>query len=215
MKRVALIGAVLAFGLTAVDVEAQGRRVWKEWYGHFQGGWSMPMGDADDIAKDGWALEGGATYRPDGGPLGLWGSLGFMDHDMTREVLEYFESSGGDISVWYLTTGVSYEFDLSPSFDIGISAGIGGYNVEGRLIEPGRICGPICDPWYWWVCVPGCVPGDVVTDSESTTKFGYNLGVELAFDVGVTTQVYLQARYHVINTKEATELLPISIGVRF
>jgi len=215
MRRVATVVAAMFFCMMAVDAEAQGRRVWKEWYGHFQGGWSMPMGDASDVAKDGWTLEGGATYRPDGGALGLWGSLGFMDHDMTREVLEYFESSGGDLTVWYLTTGVSYEFELSPSFGIGVSAGIGGYNVEGRLIEPGRICGPICDPWYWWICVPGCVPGDVVTDSESTTKFGYNVGVEFAFDVGVTTQVYVQAKYHVINTKESTELLPISIGVRF
>lgn len=215
MRRVVLVGIVLVFGLTAVGAEAQGRRVWKEWYGHFQGAWVTPMGDAGDVAEDGWALEGGATFVPDGGPLGFWGSFGFMDMDLSREVLDAFESSGGDISVWQLTTGVAYTFELSSSVDIGVSAGVGGYNVEARLTEPGRVCGPICDPWYWWLCVPGCVPGTIVTDSESTTKFGYNLGVEIAFDVGVTTQIYVQARYHVINTKVETELLPIAIGVRF
>ena len=215
MRRAAMVVMVVVFCVMAVDAEAQGRRVWKEWYGHVQGAWVTPMGDASDVAKDGWALEGGATYLPDGGALGLWGSFGFMDMDLTREVLDAFESSGGDISVWQLTGGVSYNFEISQSFDIGVSAGIGGYNVEARLTEPGQICGPICDPWYWWICVPGCVPGTVVTDSQSTTKFGYNLGVEFAFDVGVTTQIYLQARYHVINTKVETELLPIAIGVRF
>ena len=215
MRRVLIAGAVVIVGLTAVDAEAQGRRVWKEWYGHFQGAWVTPMGDTGDVAEDGWALEGGATFVPDGRPLGFWGSFGFMDMDLTREVLDAFESPGGDISVWQLTTGVSYSFELSPSFDIGVSAGIGGYNVEARLTEAGQICGTICDPYFWWICVPGCLPGTVVTASESTTKFGYNVGIEFAFDVGVTTEIYLQARYHVINTKVETELLPMAIGVRF
>jgi opacity protein-like surface antigen len=137
-----------------------------------------------------------------------------MEGDIKREILDEFEASGGDVNVWALTTGLTWSPRLDDGFGFYVNAGIGGYRVEGQLKEPGVVCGPICPPWSWW-CYPGCVPGTVITDSTSTTKFGYNLGVGFGFEVGQGSMIYLEAKYHRIETDVATEMIPIVVGYRW
>jgi hypothetical protein len=59
------------------------------------------------------------------------------------------------------------------------------------------------------------VPGDPVVAAESTTELGINLGVGVTFEVGLSSELYLELRYHRIDTPEATELLPFIIGYRW
>ena len=75
--------------------------------------------------------------------------------------------------------------------------------------------GIICDPWWWW-CRPGLVPGTVIVASESTTEFGWNVGVGISFEVGLGNELFLEARYHQIDLDRAkTEFIPISFGYRW
>ena len=95
-----------------------------------------------------------------------------------------------------------------------LSGGTGLYEVRGQLTEPGLFVGPICDPWFWW-CVPGVVPGDIITDEDSTTKLGFNAAVGISIERPSGSQVYVEVQYHRIETKEPTELLPVVVGYRW
>ena len=93
--------------------------------------------------------------------------------------------------------------------------GIGGYYLDGRLTSTGLVYYPPgCG--YWW-CWPGSVgPGTLIRGSESTTEFGYNLGLGLTFEMGSGSQLYLEAKYHRIETDPvATEYVPLVVGYRW
>jgi opacity protein-like surface antigen len=213
VKRVLFITAVIAL-LCVPSADAQFAKSWKDWYGHFQGGYNAVNGDAADVVKDGWTIGGGATYYPDDWAFGISLGLDYMENDIERAILDEFEASGGDVDVWALTTGLTWSPRMDGAFGFYINAGIGGYRLEGKLKEPGVVCGPICPPWSWW-CYPGCAPGTVITDSVSTTKFGYNLGVGIGFEVGQGSMIYLEAKYHRIETDTATTMIPVVVGYRW
>jgi opacity protein-like surface antigen len=212
-KRIVPAAAVLCL-LTVAPAEAQFTKNWKDWYGNVHGGWNLPQGDAGKVANDGWIVGGGATYYPDDWALGLSLGLDYMDSNIKRDVLDEFEASGGYVTVWGLTAGLTWSPKLEGSVGFYLNGGLGGYRVEGKLTEPGVVCGPICPPYAWW-CVPGCLPGTIVTDSTSTTELGYNLGLGLTFQVGLGSQIYVEASYHRIETDVVTEMIPIVIGYRF
>ena len=140
--------------------------------------------------------------------------LDYNDFGMSNELKEFFESSGGDFDIWALTTGVTWSPRLEGSIGFYINVGIGGYYLKARLTEPGVWCGPICPPYSWW-CYPGCVPGSVVTDSQSTTEFGYNLAAAITFQVGMGSQIYVQAQYNSVETKQSLTYVPLVVGYRW
>lgn len=99
-----------------------------------------------------------------------------------------------------------------------IVAGVGGYYLDGRLTDTGLVYyPPVCDPWYWW-CYPGGVgQGTYAVTSESATKFGWNGGVGLTFEVGSSgSQLFLEAKYNSVDTdRESTDFVPITLGYRW
>jgi hypothetical protein len=209
---IAVIAGLLFAPATAV---AQFDRTWKDWFGHFAVGYSGVQGDLGHILKDGWNISGGATYKPSEWPLGIVMELGYNDFGMTGDALDYFESSGGSGTIWSLTAGGIWAAKTSGKVGFNLQAGVGGYYVKGRLTEPGRICGPICDPFYPWWCWWDCVPGNVVTDSVSSTNFGYNFGAAITFELNNDSVIYLEAKYHWVDTREATKFMPIVVGYRW
>jgi len=214
LKLRALVPAVLAVGfLCAAPAEAQFTKDWKNWYGHVEGGFTLTQGDVSQLADDGWSIGGGATYYPSDWLVGISMGLEYMDFGMTGEAKDFFESSG-DVNVWAVTGGITWSPRLEGSVGFYINAGVGGYRSEARLTEPGAWCGPICPPYSWW-CYPGCVPGTVVTDSQSTTDFGYNLAVAITFQVGMDSMIYVQAQYNSIQAETSLEFVPLVVGFRW
>ena len=61
----------------------------------------------------------------------------------------------------------------------------------------------------------GCTPGSVITDSVSSTEFGYNLGAAITFELENDWLIYLEAKYHWVDTKVSAKFMPISIGYRW
>ena len=214
MKFKALIPAVLVVGLLcAAPAEAQFTKDWKDWYGHVEGGFTLTQGDLSLLADDGWTLGGGATYYPDTWLVGISMGLEYHDFDMTREAKDFYESDG-DVSVWGVTGGITWSPKLEGSVGFYINAGVGAYRTEARLTESGAWCGTICPPYSWW-CYPGCVPGTIVSDSQSTTDFGYNLAVALTFQVGMDNQIYIQAQYNSVQSEATLEFVPLVVGFRW
>jgi len=209
---------VIAGLLGVAPAEAQFEKDWKDWYGHVGIGYVLPQGDTGDVLEEDLWFAGGAAYYPDTWPVGIMLELGYSNHDIKHEALEPIQPPDsridGDVTVWSMTANAVWSPRLGSSAGFYAVGGIGAYRVEGRLSEAGYYSGIVCDPWLWW-CSPALVPGEVILASESTTEFGFNLGVGVAFEVGLSSEVYLEVRYHSVDTSETTELLPLVIGYRW
>jgi hypothetical protein len=215
VKRVLPMIVVLGLMVIPAIAEAQYSKPWKDWYGHVAGSYTLTDGDLSKAFNDGWGVSGGATYRPDNWFLGITGELAYNDFGMTAEARDFFESSGGDGSIWSLTGGLVWGPKLSGKVGFNLQAGIGGYYLEARLKEPAYVCGPICDPLYPWWCWWGCTPGNVITDSKSSTEFGYYVGAAITFELASDAIIYVEAKYHTIETEVQTTYIPISVGMRW
>lgn len=217
LKRIAPL-LVIAGLLGAAPAEAQFEKDWKSWYGQLGIGYSLPQGDAGDAIEDGLWFVGGAAYYPEQWPVGILLELGYSNYDIRSDALEPIqppeERIDGDVTVWSLTANAVWSPRLGASAGFYAVGGIGAYRLEGSLSEPGTYSGIACEPSLWW-CDPGMAPGEIIPASESTTEFGFNLGVGVTFEVGLSSEVYLELRYHRIDTPGATELLPFIIGYRW
>jgi len=217
MKRTTILILAVAFiGVTATADAQHGYQSWKEWYGNIQFGYLSPQGDYGDVTDSGWMVSGGATYEPPDWSVGIFMELSYHENDIKSEILNALESDGGDVNVWGVSTGLRWAPDLDSSIGFYAKAGVGAYRVEAKIFDAVWVPGWICDPWYWWYCVPGWVPGQSVTARESSTNFGYNLALGVTFDLGVTTEFYLEASYFSIDTDVAqTDYMPLSLGIRW
>lgn len=209
---------VVAGLLGAAPAEAQFEKDWKGWYGQVGLGYALPQGDAGDAIEDGLWWTGGVTYYPAEWPVGILAELAYSNHEIRSDVLEPIQLPEsrieGDVTVWSLAASAVWSPRLSDSAGFYAVGGVGAYRLEATLSAPGTSSDIACDPWLWW-CSTGMVPGDPVVAAESTTELGINLGVGVTFEVGLSSELYLELRYHRIDTPEATELLPFIIGYRW
>lgn len=215
LKKILPLAVIVGFVFVPTDAEAQYSKPWKDWYGHIAGSYTLTQDDIAKVFNDGWGISGGATYRPEGWAIGLTGELGFNDFGMTKAARNFFESSGGDGEIWSLTTGLLWGPQHSGRVGFNLQAGIGGYYFKGRLKEPTYVCGPICDPFNPWWCWWGCTPGSIITDSTSSTNFGYYIGAAITFELDNDSIIYIEAKYHTVETDFSTTYIPISIGFRW
>ncbi len=202
---------------------------WKGWFGHFNFGYNLPTGSIGDIVGDDWSLNGGATYWPDTWPVGLSLELGWAEYDVKNSAIQAINDaiqqdpansgliSGGDLEDWSFSLNALWGPDTSGRVGFYLLAGVGADYLKGRLTDTGLVYyPPICDPWYWW-CIPGGFgPGTIVRLSDSTTEFSWSVGTGLTFEVGTSSQIYIEARYHGIETdRTTTEIIPITLGYRW
>ena len=164
IKSLVVVIALISFSFLPSTADAQFNQSWKDWYGHVAMGTSLMLGDAGDVLDDGWNFSGGATYYPDDWAFGVSLGLDFENHDIKRHILDEFEASGGDMDIFAMTVGLTWSPRLDGPVGFYLNGGVGGYYLDGRLTEPGVVCGPVCPPYSWW-CYPGCYPGSITTAS--------------------------------------------------
>jgi opacity protein-like surface antigen len=213
-----ILPLIVAGLLGVAPAEAQFEKDWKSWYGQLGIGYSLPQSDAGDAIEDDLWWTGAVAYYPESWPVGILAEVSYSSYDLRREVVDPIQPPEtrieGDVAVWALTAGVVWSPRLSASAGFYAVGSIGAYRLEGTLSQPGVVPDEGCDPWLWW-CDAGGEAGDVVPAGESTTELGFNLGVGVTFDVGLSSEVYLEARYHRIGGDETTELLPLVLGYRW
>jgi hypothetical protein len=117
------------------------------------------------------------------------------------------------MSMWNLTAEIMWEFGKPDKIGGYIAAGGGGYRRYTALTATALVDGIYCDPWWGW-CYPTTVVGDVVTNDNTLTKWGWSVAAGITFGVG-PGQLYLEARYHWQESTPTTQYFPILLGYRF
>jgi opacity protein-like surface antigen len=200
----------------------------RNWFGEVSGGWAFPQSDASDLLDDDFIVSGGATYWPAARKFGINLQAGYTSFDLTDEAIADVNRlialdpnnsgsvDGGDVESWHFTANVIWSPNDRDN-GLYLTGGIGAYRLKGTVTETSLVYfPPFCDPWYWWWCVPGGFgTGNVVRGSDSTTEFGYNLGLGYGWRMreGV---FFIEARYHFVSTDtEDLEYVPLLFGFRW
>ena len=118
----------------------------------------------------------------------------------------------GYANMWTLTADVFWKFGKPHGVGGYIGVGAGGYRRYAALTNYVTQLGYICDPW--WGCYYAPYTGTQTVAHDTLTKFGFNSSIGMTFPVG-TGEMYVEARYHYMDTPEATEFIPVLIGYRF
>jgi hypothetical protein len=200
----------------------------RSWFGDISIGWAFPQGDADDILEDDWTLGGGVLYWPSEWPVGIqveatWAEFDFSDEalDAINEAIQQDPQNGGRVddgdveALLVAVNGIWSPGNTESGFYV--VGGVGAYFVDATVTNTQLVYfPPICDPWYWWWCIPGRVgPGSVVQGSASSTEYGFNAGFGYDFPAG-EGKFFVEAKYHYVSTdSEDMYFLPITFGYRW
>jgi opacity protein-like surface antigen len=219
--------AALCWMIPLANAGARPDQDWKDFFGHVTLGLTLPQGDFGDIADDDLAIGAGFTYWPQDWVVGLNVDVTYTDMDLQNSVIRRINEalagmgagsiSGGDISIWSLSTNALWGPDTSGNVGFYVTGGVGIDFLDGRIKDDALVYyPPVCDPWFWW-CIPGGVgPGSVVVLSEDTTEFAWNAGIGVTFDIRSGGQFFIEARYKTAETdRRSTEYVPLVVGFRW
>jgi opacity protein-like surface antigen len=221
--------ALLAAGLAAITSVAGAQSGYSEDYTngrgpvqwHVMGGAAVTTGHTADYLETGYTVGGGLTFRPDPtGPFSLRTDLSFSRFNATNHLLNIgAEQNQTEIDDGW---GDIINLDVDGVLDIPLGARVRGYVMAGvggayrriDLTQTVGFGGYFCDDWYGY-CGVGVVPGDVLVQRESTTRFAWNAGVGVEFPLYRGQSFFIEARYNRMQTPDPTEFIPIRIGYRF
>ena len=232
MKRpvmVAAIGCVVFLASAAALAGGRPDKSYKDWFGHFAAGYSVASGDIGDIIDDDFYVNGGATYWPENWAAGIDLDLSWAEYDISSSAIRAINDAiasdpgnsgsvtGGDVTDWSFSVNAIWGPNTGGSVGFYVIGGVGVDYLEGQITDNGLVYyPPICSPWYWW-CVPGGVgPGTFIVGKTDSWEFAWNAGLGVDFELGSGSTVYLEAKYHVVETDRASsELIPLVFGIRW
>jgi hypothetical protein len=180
------------------------------------GGFSFPAGQLKNHANNGVELvaSGGWRFNPS-----LSVGLDFaVSHFNVKNSLQNHAigadfALGADVRTWSLTVNPVYQFLRREKSSYYATAGYGLYNRQLQLPAPGATPGSACDA-FWRVCVSNSTTGTLVTGNLNPYVGGYNVGGGV--NIGRRTKFFVEVRYHHMFTSNSpTELIPVSLGVRW
>jgi hypothetical protein len=217
MRRLAvLLVPVIMFACSAAYAQSNRKPV----TGYIAAGFSTTSGVTEDYLQDGWQISGGAIkhFNPDN-PFGIRFDVAYNRWDATRQLLSLGSSENVRINdgfgtMFSVAVDAIWEFGRRGGIGWYVGAGVGGYRRYVALTQQALVSGIICDPW-WGVCYPATSVGDVITADDKLTKIGYNAALGLTFPKKSGGEVFLEARFHRMESEEPTEYLPIQIGYRW
>jgi opacity protein-like surface antigen len=200
----------------------------QNWFGSVSGGYAFAQGDSSDVVDDSWTISGGATFWPSEWPAGLNFELGYSDFDLSSRAIRTINDAialdpadsgridDGYVRNWQLTVNAIWG---PGDHDNGLYliGGIGAYRLEGAVTQDALVYyPPTCDPWYWWWCYPGGVgTGSIVKAKDTTTEFGWNVGLGYSF-ASADGQLFVELSYHDIDTRNSDlTFMPLTFGYRW
>lgn len=178
-------------------------------------GYTKPVNGMNNRVKGGYNLNGGLGVNV--GPyLTFMGEYTFMDNGFSDEFLTRNSLPGGSTRMHAVTINPILRLAGDRRVSPYITGGFGWYRRTVEITQPTTQLVTIFDP-FWGAFYPAEVPVNQVLSSYTVNKGGWNGGVGLDFKFRDSrAKLFAEARYHYIKTRSiATELLPITVGVRW
>ena len=216
----AVIAAGTLLTLSGRSVSAESRFEDRKLTGHVDAGYVMTDDNTSDFIDDGFMLETGAAWRPDGGPFAFRADLRYLEFDVDEDIVQLGGSPSssvrvddGNAHIVGLNFGGTYDFEIADRVAGYFTAGLGPYYRDVELTQTALFSGIACDPFFG-ICFEALAPGEAVVAESDTTRLGWSvgLGIEYPFRQGA---LFMEVRYLRIETEEPTELVPIQLGFRF
>lgn len=191
------------------------------WFGMgIGGGLSPTVGDISNKLNTGGHFTVGAGLNPtlnwNGHSIGLVGQFMYNWFGVNSSVLRSLSVPQGNAHMWSLTADPMWRFAHVGPVGAYVIGGVGFYRRTVQFTKPTTTEVTIFNPW-WGYLGPFTVPTNQVLGSVTENAPGVNGGLGLDWDVGHGgTELYVEVRYHYIHTSPAaTEILPITFGVRW
>jgi opacity protein-like surface antigen len=185
------------------------------WGGNFALGYSWPLGTLSDKVSGNIAFAAGLRYAPEQWPVGLRFEFQWNEFDPKSEILDQFRVGGANASIWSITANLEWNRRVARRWGYYLIGGVGYYERELQLTDPGAGFVTVCDPW-WGICYPVLVPVETVVGSYSDGAWGLNGGGGVYFPMSRASEFYIEARYHWIdNDNGSTQFIPLMFGFRF
>jgi hypothetical protein len=208
LVRSCLVVTIFCCALAQVQAQDHGK-----WNFNLGAGPGFPVGNLSLFLNTGahFVIGGGANFNRF---LSIDTELMWHDLSVNDETRARFQSQSVSARQYSWTVNPILHAHLGKLGGYLIGGG-GWYRRSGETAVPGF--GVVCDPyWSWWF---GCTVGSVniVTASRSVDAFGENIGGGLTLPLGRGgAKFYTEIRYHHASyNKLATDLLPLTFGVRW
>ena len=218
--RTLLLSILMAAGLAAAADAAQAQDAPQlRWQA--MTGFSDPIGSTRNYLQGGYLIGGGFSVTPTrSSPLDLRFDLSYSAHNATNYLLELGQQAAntavdnGTGTFWSGTGNLVLHVPLAYGVRAYGIAGIGVYHsrVELTQYDPYGYGYYNCDPFSGFCQGVG---GSLLVASSGVTKFGWNAGVGVEFELPYGRAWFIESRYHRINTTAPIEYVPITIGYRF
>lgn len=191
----AALAAALAFAAIPAHAHAQLGGVNPFSFG-VSAGAAIPTGNASDLLKTGYSIDGIVTVRVPTLPVSFRGEVGYTRFDVKNELLD----SGDKANLRFISgvANVVYTFSAGPAAVVRpyVIAGVGLYNIRGSATS-----------------------GGVTSTSDTENDFGYNGGIGIEIPLSGITG-FGEVRYTSVSTGgstggERTNYVPIRFGIRF
>ena len=180
------------------------------------GGFNAPTSDSSPYITWGGNLTVGAGYRINP-RVSILTEYQFIDDKLPGALIAETGASGGDAHVWSFTLAPVVDLAPKRTNDVYVTGGGGFYRKVTSFTDPEEV-----EECYYF-CEIGTE--NVVVSHFSSNQGGLNMGVGITHKLGSdgNLRAFAEARYVWIDTPQIgtqdglgrTELLPVTIGVRF
>jgi hypothetical protein len=206
---------LLVCGWLALCATARAQQPVFHW--HVMGGYSDTLGTTADFLQGGPIVGGGFSVAPSASsPVDFRFDLSYSYHNASNALINSGQQAtniyidGGNGQIWSLSGNLQLHIPITYGVRGYLIAGIGAYHTLIQLTQSGYGYYN-CDPFSGF-----CYGSDnAVVASNDVTKFGWNAGLGVLFDLPYGRAWFIETRYHRIDTTTPIEYLPIEIGYRF
>ena len=199
--------------LAVASVRAQGYDTQQEpWIqGHIMGGYAAPAGNTSDYLQGGWIIDGGFTFWPQSGPIGIrtdFSYSGFSDDDGYLYYGPGYDRGWGAVSS--AATGLMFRpHQYSWAHFYGLVQ-VSVSEVQQHLTYNGSgyvDCGYFCGGYYGGGYYGG--------SDNDTTKIGWNVGLGVDFPTYWGQSWFIEAQWRRVQTQQPFDYYPVTVGYRF
>ena len=197
--------------MAAIPSFAQPRFTW-----FVGGGPTVTINPIGSRLDNGWNVSAGAGVT--GRTVGLNLDFMFSNNDINQNVLNQVGAPNGSTRTWGVTLDpvVHFRPHSESPVDFYLTGGGGIYHRTVEYTQPAVVTITAFDPWFG-AFFPANVATNQVIGSYGVYKPGVDGGAGMTFKLGSSNvKVFAEARFHHIFTSRVdTNLIPVTIGLRW